>query len=103
MELIDTRIGSQAGGVTTVEFIGEGGESVTIKMAAGDVPADRQAALLRARQMMVQLTAFENDAGSASSGGEEAEGGLPEAAGRPEMQHAGDRPTLDTVPGPARP
>lgn len=99
MELIDTRIGSQSDGVTTVEFIGQGGESITVKMAAGAVLLDRQAALLRARQMMVQLTAFDTDERTSAT---EGEGSHREAVDNSPTPAAGDRPSLHAVADPVR-
>jgi hypothetical protein len=36
MQLIDTRVANADEGMVTVEFRGEGGELVSVKMAAGD-------------------------------------------------------------------
>jgi len=57
MELIDIRIGDLTDGMITVEFNGEGGEAASVTMAA-DTNLEREATILRARQILVQLTAF---------------------------------------------
>lgn len=56
MQLIETNVHSGEG-TTTVEFVGEGGEKVSVCMVAHDVPED--SAITRAKEMMVQLTAFD--------------------------------------------
>lgn len=58
MQLIETNVHSGEG-TTTVEFVGEGGEKVSVCMVAHDVPED--AAVTRAKEIMVQLTAFDID------------------------------------------
>ncbi len=58
MQLIETNVHSGEG-TTTVEFVGEGGEKVSVCMAAQNVPED--AAITRAKEIMVQLTAFDTD------------------------------------------
>lgn len=58
MQLIETNVHSREG-TTTVEFVGEGGEKVLVCMVAHDVPED--AAVMRAKVIMVQLTAFDSD------------------------------------------
>ena len=57
MELIDIRVSDLTDGMITVEFQGEGGEAASVPMAA-DTGLEREAAILRARQVLVQLTAF---------------------------------------------
>lgn len=57
MQLIDTHVGNAYDGTITVEFQGEGGELVSVKMVAGD-GLEGDAAINRAKAMMVQLTAF---------------------------------------------
>lgn len=56
MQLIETNVHSGQG-TTTVEFVGEGGEKVSVCVVALDVPED--AAIMRAKEIMVQLTAFD--------------------------------------------
>ena len=58
MQLIETNVHSGEG-TTTVEFVGEGGEKVSVCMVAHDVPEG--AAVTRAKEIMVQLTAFDSD------------------------------------------
>jgi len=58
MQLIETNVHS-GDGTTTVEFVGEGGEKVSVRMAAQGVPEN--AAITRAKEIMVQLTAFDTD------------------------------------------
>ncbi|WP_200950872.1 hypothetical protein [Rhizobium sp. Root1220] len=60
MQLIDTRIGGADEGMVKVEFLGEGGELVSVTMTAGD-DLRGDAAINRAKAMMVQLTAFAED------------------------------------------
>lgn len=63
MQLIETNVhGSDD--TTTVEFVGEGGEKVSVCMAAHNMAQD--AAITRAKEIMVQLTAF--DPGSEQRG-----------------------------------
>ncbi|MGJ7043453.1 hypothetical protein J2Y63_006737 [Shinella sp. BE166] len=57
MELIDIRVSDLADGMITVEFNGEGGEAASVTMVA-HTNLERAAAILRARQVLVQLTAF---------------------------------------------
>lgn len=60
MQLIDTHVGNANDGMITVEFRGEGGELVAVKMSsAGDVQGE--AAVTRAKALMVQLTTFADD------------------------------------------
>lgn len=58
MQLIETNVHSGEG-TTTVEFVGEGGEKVSVCMAEHNVQED--AAITRAKEIMVQLTAFDID------------------------------------------
>ncbi|MBX4867985.1 hypothetical protein [Rhizobium bangladeshense] len=57
MQLIDTRV-TQSGNFFTVEFLGEGGESIAVKIDNSHGELDNSTALDRAKVMMVQLTAF---------------------------------------------
>ncbi len=59
MQHTDTRINRSGDGMTTVEFLGEGGELVSVKMASDNL--ERDAAVNRARAVMVQLTTFAED------------------------------------------
>ncbi len=58
MQLIETNVHSGEG-TTTVEFVGEGGEKVSVRMVADDL-AD-SAAITRAKEIMVQLAVFDTD------------------------------------------
>jgi hypothetical protein len=60
MQLIDTHVGDLNAGLITVEFRGEGGEMVSVKMAAND-GLDSNAAVDHAKALMVQLTTFADD------------------------------------------
>jgi len=66
MQLIDTRV-SDVGSELTVEFVGEGGETVLVRMNNGDHLLDGENAINHAKAVMVQLTAFD-DGGSARPG-----------------------------------
>jgi hypothetical protein len=57
MQLIDTRV-TQAGDIFTVEFLGEGGESISVKIDNSHGELDDKTAVHHAKVMMVQLTAF---------------------------------------------
>jgi hypothetical protein len=59
MQLIDTHVDNTNDKMTTVQFRGEGGELVSVTMAAGAMEGD--AAINRAKAMMVQLTTFAED------------------------------------------
>lgn len=59
MQLIDTHVGNTNDGMMTVEFRGEGGELVSVKMAADAIEGD--AAINHAKAIMVQLTTFAED------------------------------------------
>jgi hypothetical protein len=63
MQLIDTHVGDLNTGLITVEFRGEGGEMVSVKMAANGLDSD--AAVDHAKALMVQLTTFADDRDSA--------------------------------------
>lgn len=58
MELINIRVSDLTDGMITVEFQGEGGEAASVTMAAY-TDLEREAAILRARQVLVQITAFD--------------------------------------------
>jgi len=68
MQLIDTRVSSVAGGKLTVEFVGEGGELVAVTMATEDRSLDGDNAVRRAKEILVQLTAFDTGAEIVTSG-----------------------------------
>lgn len=58
MQLTDTQTSDNADGTTTVTFFGEGGEFVAVRMVASGLGSD--VSITRARQVMVQLTAFDD-------------------------------------------
>lgn len=60
MQLVETHVGNLTEGTITVEFHGEGGELVSVRLAAAHV-LDGAAAVVRAKAVMVQLTAFADD------------------------------------------
>jgi hypothetical protein len=68
MRLIDTHVGTLTEGTITVEFQGEGGELVSVRMIS-DASLDPGAAVLRAKELMVQLSAFEARNETEKSGG----------------------------------
>jgi hypothetical protein len=59
MQLIDTHVDNRSDKMTTVQFRGEGGELVSVTMAAGAMEGD--AAINRAKAIMVQLTTFADE------------------------------------------
>ena len=61
MQLIDTRV-SDVGSELTVEFVGEGGETVLVRMNNDDHLLDEENAINHAKALMVQLTAFDDGA-----------------------------------------
>lgn len=54
MHLVDIHVSNSSDGTATVEFRGEGNELVSVRMMAGE--GDR--AVLRAKEIIAQLTAF---------------------------------------------
>ncbi|MBZ9874923.1 hypothetical protein LB542_29245 [Mesorhizobium sp. BR1-1-9] len=58
MRLLETAVHARPEGVL-VEFLGEGGEKIAVTMAISDPGMGDAALIARARQMMVQLAAFE--------------------------------------------
>ena len=56
MNLKHTNVANTTSGTVTVEFHGEGNELITVRMAA-DEEFDEGSSILRAKAMMVQLTA----------------------------------------------
>ena len=70
MQLIETNVHSGED-TTTVEFVGEGGEKVSVCMVAGDIP--EVAAITRAKEIMVQLTAFDAEPAQQGDVGDDTE------------------------------
>lgn len=62
MELIDIEVGNLIDGTVVVEFKGEGRESVSVEMAV-ERSLERDAAILRAREILIQLAIFGDLAG----------------------------------------
>jgi hypothetical protein len=60
MHITDIHIGNTIDGLLTVEFRGEGGELVSVRMAS-DSSVDGDAAVLHAKAILVQVAAFDND------------------------------------------
>lgn len=59
MQIIETKVVAAQGRVR-VEFLAEGGEEIAVVMRS-DAPFDDNGAILRAKEMLVQLTAFDSD------------------------------------------
>jgi hypothetical protein len=59
MQILDTRIAPE-GAMMTVEFVGEGGELVSIIMDNSEDQITAANAVDRAKALLVQLTAFES-------------------------------------------
>ncbi len=60
MQVLDTHVINSANGTVTVEFKGEGSELVSVTMAGGNGSLDGDHAVLRAKEIMVQLAAFDS-------------------------------------------
>lgn len=60
MQVLDTHIGNVIDGMVTVEFRGEGGELVSVRMAS-DGSLEGDAAVRHAKAVLVQVTAFGAD------------------------------------------
>jgi len=61
MQLLETHVGSVVDGKLTVEFVGEGGELVSVRMVTDDRSLGADSAVRRAKEVLVQLTAFGTD------------------------------------------
>lgn len=61
MQVLDTHVSNSSDGTVTVEFKGEGREQVSVTMVDGNGSLDGDQAVLRAKEIMVQLTAFDDD------------------------------------------
>ncbi|MFB2602319.1 hypothetical protein ACE04B_09860 [Rhizobium phaseoli] len=100
MQLIDTRV-TQSGDFITVEFLGEGGESVSVKIDNFHGELDSSTALDHAKVMMVQLTAFpgRNADGSINRYDALSNGNFDEGSkglvGQPSARSTHDRETLE--------
>ncbi|WP_431323322.1 hypothetical protein [Rhizobium sp. YTU87027] len=58
MQLIATHVGTVTDGKLSVEFVGEGGELVSVRMITDDDSLDDANAVRRAKEILVQLTSF---------------------------------------------
>jgi hypothetical protein len=58
MQVIDTHVRNSLDGTVTVEFTGEGSELVSVRMSGVDGSLDGDHAVLRAKEIMVQIKAF---------------------------------------------
>ena len=66
MNLVHTRVVHEGAGYWTVEFVGDDGETVTVKVT-DDVVRSKDEVVEHARQIMVELTAFGTRGGGASA------------------------------------
>ena len=100
MQLIDTRV-THAGDIFTVEFVGEGGESISVKIDNSHGELDETTAVDHAKVMMVQLTTFAGGEADGSINRYDAlsNGNFDEGSkgliGQPSARLAGDRQTLE--------
>jgi hypothetical protein len=103
MQLVDTHVGNATEGMITVEFRGEGGELISVKMAS-DEGLRGVAAVTRAKALMVQLATFADDSHTSSDAREhsqedaadsEERGSAPAEAksGLPVVSTLGDAPS----------
>lgn len=92
MQVLDTHVSNSSDGMVIVEFKGEGRELAAVTMAGGDGSLDGDHAVLRAKEIMVQLTAFD-DAGSTEGIGQQGGGSAPGS-----MQSEVE-PIFDAAPG----
>lgn len=58
MQIIDTNVTNNSNGKVTVEFKGEGGEGIAVTVASSTGDLDGDAAVCRAKEMMVQVATF---------------------------------------------
>ena len=58
MQVIDTHVRNSPDGTLTVDFTGDGSELVSVKMSGVDGSLEGDHAVLRAKEVMVQITAF---------------------------------------------
>ena len=100
MQLTDTRV-TQADGFLTVEFLGEGGESVSVRIDNSNGELDEKTAVDHAKVMMVQLTAFTGPGtdGSVNRYDALSNGNFDEGSqgliGQPSARSSGDKETLE--------
>ena len=100
MQLINTRV-TQAGAFFAVEFLGEGGESICVKIDNSNGELDEKTAVDHAKVMMVQLTAFTGPGADGSVNRYDAlsNGNFDEGSqgliGQPSARSSGDKETLE--------
>ncbi|MBB4290359.1 hypothetical protein GGE16_002399 [Rhizobium leguminosarum] len=100
MQLIDTRV-TRTGDIFTVEFLGEGGESISVKIDNAHGELDDSTAVDHAKVMMVHLTAFSGHEADGSINRYDAlsNGNFDEGSkgliGQPSARSAHDRETLE--------
>lgn len=100
MQLIDTRV-TQAEGFITVEFLGEGGEAISVRIDNSDGELDEETAVEHAKVMMVQLTSFTGPGtdGSVNRYDALSNGNFDEGSqgliGQPSARSSGDKETLE--------
>jgi hypothetical protein len=69
MHLLNTNVASTTEGTVTVEFHGEGNELISVRLST-DGSLDDKTAVLRAKELMVQITAFGEGIASSDDHGE---------------------------------
>lgn len=100
MQLIDTRV-TPAGAFFAVEFLGEGGESISVRVNNSNGELDEKMAVDHAKVMMVQLTAFTGPGtdGSVNRYDALSNGNFDEGSqgliGQPSARSSGDKETLE--------
>ncbi len=60
MQVLDTHVSNSSAGTVIVEFKGEGSELVSVRIAGGRGGIDGDHAVLRAKEIMMQLAAFDD-------------------------------------------
>lgn len=99
MQVIGTQVHQQPG-MVTVEFVGEGGDVISVQMRRGkNDDLNRQNAIEKAKAMLLQVAAFEQaaDTGSADStqSSTASEGVSPAVLSLRSARSAHDRATLE--------
>ena len=110
MQIVDTQVHEDMGGVPgfTVEFVGDGGEIVSVRMKQGESgDLTRKNALKKARALLVQVGSFDAEADS-RHGQTQSEGGndgisdavlsARQAHDEGELESQVDKGLVDSVP-----
>jgi hypothetical protein len=92
MQLMNTQVREPSDGMIIVEFQGEGGELVAVKMATGE-DLDGGTAILRAKAIMVQLSSFDERRQAGDNIDERTEGLSETEPKLPEVSSFGDAPS----------